>query len=172
MYALNIMCVKGDGCGKKVREVMKPLELFPVVSMQSDMYQVIQLLRDRSKDDAFYKAAVVESDGKPVGLVTMRNIFEAMEPEAFHISQWSVPVFWPGLWQEQIEHLKKVSVCDYFFPAKMAGVQIDYDLMRTIYCFNRTKTPALAVLKGWDMVGIVETLDVLGEILQNVDSSC
>lgn len=164
--------MKGDGNGKKVRDLMKPLDLFPRVSLEDNLSVVARILFNFRKEGNNCKVVIVRNDREPVGLITVRNIFQSVEPEAFHISQWSVPVFWPGLWTEQMKELKKVKVCDCFVPAKMVSVQAEQGLMRAVYCFNRTKMPVLAVLEGENMVGVIETSQIFNEILQamlNID---
>jgi len=160
--------MKGDGNGKKVRDLMKPLDQFPRVSLHDDMSRVAELLYAYRKEGKDCKVVIAENNGVPVGLVTMRNIFEALEPEAFHVSQWSVPVFWPGLWAEQIHNLSNIKVSSCFVPTKMISVQAEHSLMRAVYCFNRTKMPVMAVLDGHVMVGVIETPQVLEEIVQAV----
>ncbi|MBO8128312.1 MAG: hypothetical protein H0Z39_03820 [Peptococcaceae bacterium] len=152
---------------KKVRDIMKPLTQFPWVGIRDNMFKVVQQLYASRKEGNNSGCAVVEDGGVPVGLISIRGVFDAMEPGAFHISLWSVPVFWEGLWEERIRHLKRKMVSEFVAPKEMIGVQNDHNLMRVVYVFNRTKIPAVAVMDGNRMVGIVEAAQVFREILRD-----
>jgi len=159
--------MKGDGYGKKVRDLMTPLEKVPWVDLGDDMGDTIHLLYNFRQDCRSCNSAVVSSDDKVVGLLTMRSMLEALEPKAFNVNQWSVPVFWSGLWTEQVKKLNSKKVSDIFVPVKMVGVHADGCLMRAVYCFNKTKMPALAVLDGPNVIGVLEVPVIYEELLRN-----
>jgi|GEM_PF-2227585 len=144
---------------------MLPLGEVPWVELNDNVSEMMTRLYEFRKTNRFCNTAVAVDGGKPVGLVTVRSIFEKLEPEAFHISQWSVPVFWTGLWTERIQELMSTKVLDIFVPIKMVGVQADSSLMRAVHCFNKTKTPALAVLDHQNVIGVLEMSRVFEELI-------
>lgn len=155
--------------GKKARDIMRPLEQFPRVALQYDMLKVVRLMFAFHKEGKQCNVAVVEDREKPVGLITMRNIFEVLEPKSFHISSWSVSVFWEGLWTQRVRNLKEKRVYNVFTPNEMINVQVDHNLMRVMHFFNRSKMPAVAVLDGQTMVGVIEAVQVFREVLQEAE---
>ncbi|MCF8010991.1 MAG: CBS domain-containing protein [Clostridiales bacterium] len=153
---------------KKAKHLMSSLEKYPRVNLQDDMHQAVKVLSFYNNEKNTANAAVVEDKNIPVGLITVRGILEAMEPKSFNISQWSVPVFWDGLLTEQISNLKNVSVGDIFIPNDMNNVDVEHNLMRVVYSFNKTKMPAVAVIDGQNMVGIIEVSITYSEIINNI----
>lgn len=171
----------GEFVEKSVQDIMVPLEEYPCISETLTLgdavtEMTVQILR--KKQLSLPRVALVFDDGfhDLLGMLRRRDIMRGLEPEflvrgalEYRRKLFEVEVD-PNLteltYDKVVAHIRKRAnrmVKDFMIPIP-ATINYDDHIMKAIYEMVHQNTSLLPVLKDKSVVGVVRSVDVLGEI--------
>lgn len=158
---------------KKVRNIMVPVNEYPVINENNSAAEAFKLMRDyfHQKDGTwfgFQSMLVLKDSQKLVGILTLRGLLKAFKIQATldHFLK-SDPVglfFMPGFYNSL-----EISVKNIMRPIQLITIQEDSDIFEAIVTLVKWRINSLPVMSGQELVGIVRTIDLfwsVGELLE------
>ncbi|MGC7846773.1 CBS domain-containing protein [Desulforudis sp. 1088] len=150
---------------KRAGDLARPLAESVKVGIGMSLKEVVEAMYKAGKPQ---RALVVDPQGRPIGLLTLRSLFEALEPGYSRVSDWPIPLFWEGLFTERCGKSSDIGIEEVVIPIGAAAVQAGDSLMQVIYSFRQSKLNCLAVFDGQNLVGLLDEPAVFGEIARAV----
>jgi CBS domain-containing protein len=171
----------GEMIDKFVQDIMVPLEEYPCIPDaltlgDAVLEMTVQILR--KKQLSLPRVALVFDDGfrDLLGMLRRRDVMRGLEPEflvsgslEYRRKLFDVEVD-PNLseltYDKMVAHIRKRAnrpVREFMVPIK-ATTNYDDHIMKAIYEMVHQNTSLLPVLKDKAVVGVVRSVDVLGEI--------
>ncbi len=155
-----------------VRNIMVPIEEYPVVEEGASVLEAIQKLREsfHQKDGTWYgfqSLMVINGRGELVGILTLKSLLVALRLREFmeHILNGDPTglFFTPHLIRDS-----KITVRKIMRPLNLITVQEDATIMEALLVILKNNINSLPVLSSTKPVGVVRTLDLfwfVGELL-------
>ena len=155
-----------------VRDIMVPIEEYPVVYENAMVIEAIHALRDsfHQKDGTWYgfqSLIVLDKNDKLVGLLTLRGLLVALKMREFveHILKGDPTglFFAPHLQGDLRINVRKI-----MRPINLLTAQEDDTIMEALLTIVKYNINSLPVLAGTKPVGVVRTIDLfwfVGELL-------
>ena len=155
-----------------VRDIMVPIEEYPVVYEDAMVIEAIHALRDsfHQKDGTWYgfqSLIVLNKNDELVGLLTLRGLLVALKMREFveHILQGDPTglFFTPHLQGDLRINVRKI-----MRPINLLTAQEDDTIMEALLTIVKYNINSLPVLAGTKPVGVVRTIDLfwfVGELL-------
>lgn len=155
-----------------VRDIMVPIEEYPVVYDDAMVLEAIHALRDSShqKDGTWYgflSLMVLNRKDELVGILTLRSLLVALQIRDFveHILKGDPT----GLFfTPQLQADLRINVRKIMRPLDLITVQEDASIMEALLTIVKNNINSLPVLAGTRPVGVVRTIDLfwfVGELL-------
>ena len=157
-----------------VKDVMRTqfLSILPGATVRSAvemLYRPAGEESNRSMPDV-QSLMVQESDGKLVGLVTLFDLIEGIEPQYMRLEQAHLAVVtWEGLFEEAIDLAENRLVSDIMTPRRDFHVlRADDPLMKALELMAEEKTPRLPVCDGERVIGMVRLTEIFQEVAREM----
>lgn len=154
-----------------VRDVMVPIEEYPVVDENATIMEAARTLREffHQKDGTWYgfqSLLVLNKKGELVGLITLKSFLYALQMRDFleHMLKGDPEglFFTPHLFGD-------FNVQKIMRPIDLITIQEDAPLMEALLVIVKKNINSLPVLAGSKPVGIVRTIDLfwlVGELME------
>ncbi len=162
---------------KTVREVMIPLNRYASVNPNDSIGKAVEVLLSSYRKSGSHSRTVLVVDGdKLVGLLTMRNLLEALDPalgyegyieENFWIDAMSPAVEAFALAERFTDQCRKnchKKVKDIMRSVELVTVNQNANLINAIHLLVKNGINSLPVMNGEQVVGIIRTVDIVEEI--------
>lgn len=155
-----------------VRDIMVPIEEYPVVYEEATVAEAISKLREsfHQKDGTWYgfqSLIVLDKQDELVGILTLRSLLTALQMREFieHILKGDPTglFFAPKLMSDLRINVRKI-----MRPLDLVTVQEDAVVMEALLTIVKKNINSLPVLAGAKPVGVVRTIDLfwlVGEFL-------
>lgn len=153
---------------KKAGEIMRPASLYPRVRADATLRETLLTINEQLPNGAAKAAVVVDATNRPIGFITLRGIFKALEPPYSKVEDWPVPVFWSGLAAERCARSDRIKIGDYVEPLRAVSVQVADNLLKVIHAMRQTKHHVLPVLDGDELVGMIDAGVVFNELCRMI----
>jgi CBS domain-containing protein len=113
---------------------------------------------------------VISGDGGLVGIVTMFDIMEAIEPQYLRVERSHLAgITWEGLFEEAVDLAENRLVQDIMTPSKDFRVlSIDDPLMKALELMVEENTPRLPVCEDGRMVGVVRMYEIFQAVAREM----
>lgn len=156
-----------------VRDIMVPIEEYPVVSEDATVAEAIARLRDslHQKDGTWYgfqSLMVLNNNEELVGILTLKGLMVALQMREFieHILKGDPTglFFAPHLISDLRINVRKI-----MRPLDLITVQEDASVMEALLIIVKKNINSLPVMAGKKPVGVVRTIDLfwlVGELLE------
>lgn len=158
---------------KRVKDIMTPIEEYSTVDANSTVKEAIFVLKNsfRPDDSSLYRGhrtLLVYEDNKPAGILTFRALLTAIEPRFIKVDQWSVPVFWEGLFTERCREESKKKVKEIMTPVKLVMLEAEDTIIKAVHAMIKHKIGSLPVAKDGVLAGVVSVNEIFHEISELV----
>ncbi len=170
--------LNGQGREKKVTEVMIPIEDYACVQASSTVRQGIAAIKTASENfissglimQSGHRAVLVFEGEELAGVLTMRNLIQAIRPEYLvtpegvlpHGMRYS-PMFWSGLFNMRVSALESKCVREIMNP-RPPVVGCDANLMQVAQLLCEENRRRVAVEREGRIVGVVREQELFHEI--------
>lgn len=155
-----------------VRDIMVPIEEYPVVYEDAMVIEAINTLREsfHRKDGTWYgfqTLMVLNKEDELVGILTLRSLLKALQMREFveHILKGDPT----GLFfTPHLQNDLRIDVRKIMRPLNLITVQEDAIIMEALLAIVKNNINSLPVLAGTRPVGVVRTIDLfwfVGELL-------
>lgn len=155
---------------------MIPLEQYSTISPEDSVTTAVKVIINSYRNTGLqHRTILVVSGKKLVGLLTMRNLLEAMDPALFgdsHIDEIyhvditpAVELF--ALEQRFADRCREnccTKVKDVMQPLQVITINHDDSLLKAIHLMLKNHINSLPVLDNDDVVGIIRVAEIVEEI--------
>lgn len=157
---------------RQVRDIMVPIEEYPVVSEDAMVIEAIQKLRESSHQQdgtwyGFHSLIVLNKKEELVGILTLKSLLLALQMREFveHILKGDPTAlfFAPELVSDLRINVRKI-----MRPLNLLTVQEDDAIMEALLIIIKNNINSLPVMAGTRPVGVLRTIDLfwfVGELL-------
>lgn len=142
--------------------------MYPRVRANASLKETLIRIREQLPGGAAKAALVVDAADRPVGFITLRGIFKALEPPYSKVQDWPVPIFWSGIAAERCARSDTIRISDYVEPLRAVSVQVTDNLLKVVHTMRQTKHHVLPVLDGDDLVGMIDAGAVFEELCRMI----
>lgn len=154
---------------KKVKDIMTPISEYSTVDANNTVKEAILVLKKsfwpgESSFHRGHRTLLVYEDNKPAGILTFRALLTAIEPRFIKVDQWSVPVFWEGLFTERCREESKKKVKEIMTPVKLVMLEAEETIIKAVHAMIKHKIGSLPVAKDGVLVGVVSVKEIFYEI--------
>lgn len=156
---------------KKIGDLVSPLDRFPKIPINASLKDAILAMACAGRSRV---AIIVDFKNQAVGLVTLRDLFKALEPRfarpvigfgLLDLNNWATPpLFWKGLLKERCQKAAEIKIEEVVTPIRVVAVQGKDSLIQALHAMQRTKLDFLPVVEGDRVVGLLEAPVVFDEI--------
>ena len=168
----------GQGREKKVTEVMIPIEDYACVQASSTVRQGIAAIKTASENfissglimQSGHRAVLVFEGEELAGVLTMRNLIQAIRPEYLVTPEGVLPhgmryssMFWSGLFNMRVSALESKCVREIMNP-RPPVVGCDANLMQVAQLLCEENRRRVAVEREGRIVGVVREQELFHEI--------
>lgn len=171
---------------KTAEEIMIPLYKYPNIPKWFTIRQAIQLIQHftikvNGKESLPRSVLVTDEDNQVVGMIRRRDILRGLEPHGFFGRHAHHPKIFVeiepdlNLIEAAFDHfcnrcLKQADepIEKYMIPIEHT-INYNDHLMKIIYMIDITGMSLLPVVKDNEVIGVVRTVEVLGEIAKMLD---
>lgn len=170
--------LNGQGREKKVTEVMIPIEDYACVQASSTVRQGIAAIKTASENfissglimQSGHRAVLVFEGEELAGVLTMRNLIQAIRPEYLVTTEGTLPhgmryssMFWSGLFNMRVSALESKCVREIMNP-RPPVVGCDANLMQVAQLLCEENRRRVAVEHEGRIVGVVREQELFHEI--------
>lgn len=158
----------------KVREVMVPVEEYPVIYESARVADAIDSLSRSFHEKGgtwygFQSLLVLDRKERLVGILTLRGLLKAFKLQALyeHLLKGDPAAL---MFVKPFSNDMEITVKDIMRPLKLVTVQQESSILEAVQIICRKKVNSLPVMEGKRLVGIVRTMDLfwsVGELLEN-----
>lgn len=163
---------------KKVTEIMIPIEDYASVQASSTVRLGIEAIKTASENfissglimQSGHRAVLVFEGGELAGVLTMRNLIQAIRPDYLVTDEGALPhgmryssMFWSGLFNMRVSALESMCVRDIMNP-RPPVVDCDANLMQVAQLLCEENRRRVAVEHGGRIVGVVREQELFHEI--------
>lgn len=168
----------GTSAEKSVAEVMIPIEQYTTVQAASTIREGIERLKLASESfissglimDSGHRAILVFDGDELAGVLTMRNLIQAVRPTYLDETSTSVnhalcfsPLFWKGLFSLQVERLTGMQVRDIMNP-RPPVVDVTATLTHVVHLLCVENRRRVAVEHAGRIIGVVREQELFHEL--------
>ncbi len=152
---------------KRVRDVMIPVRNYKTISHTCKVEDAVKLYINffaRKAGQAHRSLIVCDDYGNPLGMVTVRSILQALEPLFARAQNFSVPLFWEGLFTERCRVVSQKSVTEVMYPINFIALDVNDTLIKAVHAMMKHKLGTLPVKKDNTLVGVIRVNEVFSEL--------
>lgn len=162
---------------KKIREIMIPVEEYLIISAEDGFKEAVSALKKSycpQEGEACngHTTVLVYDNNMLVGMVGLEELLKAIEPQYLKgntyrgwsvSSEWSIPVFWDGLFNDRTQDAMDKKVRDIMSSIDFQ-VEGDDPLIKAVYGMGKNKVNILPVTEDGHVVGMVRSTELFQEI--------
>jgi len=163
---------------RKVTEVMIPIERYTCVQASCTVREGIEELRKSSENfvssglvmESGHRAVLVFDGDELVGVLTMRNLIQAMTPAHLLSEDGALlpctkfsPMFWTGFFSSRARELESMKVRDIMNP-RSPVVNCEANLMHVAFLLCEENRRRVAVERDGRIIGVVREQELFQEI--------
>lgn len=155
---------------KRVKDIMTPIEEYSTVRADTTVKDAIAVLKkslcpdDLNNGKAHRSILVLDNNGEIAGILTLRSLLKAIEPQFIKVDQWAVPVFWEGLFTDRCREEAAKKVGDIMIPVKLISLDAEDTIIKAVHAMITHKLGSLPVVKDNKIVGMVRSTGIFQEI--------
>lgn len=155
---------------KRVKDIMTPIEEYSTVGVNNTVKDAITVLKksfcpdDLTGGKGHRSILVLDENEHLVGILTLRALLKAVEPQFIKVDQWAVPVFWEGLFTDRCREESSKKVRDIMVPIKFISLDADDTIIKAVHAMIKHKLGSLPVAKNGTVVGMVRITEIFHEI--------
>ncbi|MBE0467513.1 MAG: CBS domain-containing protein [Candidatus Desulforudis sp.] len=158
---------------KRVRDLMIPVEEYMTVDADGLVKEAVAVLsRGLEKPGCQRSVIVIGPNGAPVGLLTIRRLLKAVEPQLVdlpHSISWIIEdtaskLFPEGLFAERSKKQGEKKVREVMDSLNLITVEAEAPLLKAVHLMMRHNVGALPVLDAGRLVGMIRMEDIFHEI--------
>lgn len=154
---------------KTVREIMIPLDTYPRISENSDIKEAVAALRAFFQNSGrewrgFHLLVVCDSQGNPVGLLTMRSLLIALGIKALAKDIWLKTETWSWYFINRLQQEGGIKVREIMRPIAAVAVDAGESVSKAASLFAAHRVNSLPVTEKGRIIGVLRTIDVFREI--------
>lgn len=161
---------------KKVRDLMIPIDEYSTVSANALVRDAITVMQGTLGDPKGHRAVLVlDQDGSAVGVLTFRDLIQALEPRALtaDIPRGSIswlldstdPEVYPeGFFAQRSESEANKTVREIMKDLELITIQADAPLLKAVHTMVHNRVGSLPVLDGDMVVGMIQINEIFREI--------
>lgn len=155
---------------KRVKDIMTPIEEYSTVRVDNTVKDAIAVLKksfcpdDLTTGKGHRSILVLDGHGDLVGVLTLRALLKAVEPQFIKVDQWAVPVFWEGLFTDRCREEAAKEVKDIMVPVKLISLDADDTIIKAVHAMIKHKLGSLPVVKNGTVAGMVRITEIFHEI--------
>ncbi|MEW5762808.1 MAG: CBS domain-containing protein [Bacillota bacterium] len=164
---------------KKVRDLMIPISQYSTVSTEDTVAEAIALLRksvrryETGECEGHRAVLVVDREGKPVGILTYRELIRAIEPWFLYPPKLEERISWPvdvpeipweGFFTERTRAEARRKVGEIMRPINLVTVEADAPLMKAVHLMVEHNVGTLPVMEDGRVVGVVRISELFAEV--------
>ena len=168
----------GPARERKVTEIMIPIERYTCVQASCTVRQGIEALRKSAESfvssglvmESGHRAVLVFDGEELVGVLTMRNLIQALRPAHLLAEDGSVtrctqfsPMFWAGFFGSRVAELESKSVREIMNP-RSPVVDCEANLMQVAVLLCEENRRRVAVERDGRIVGVVREQELFQEM--------
>ena len=152
--------------GKRTaEEIMVPIGDYNTISDKDTVYEAIRVLRESFHRDgrAWYghrSVIVLNSEGEPSGILTLRGILRAAGLRELENDPDLKADSWGWNYVNKLREESRLSVRDIMQPLGIAGVRAREDLADVARALLKHKVNDIPVVKKGKVIGIVRAMDI------------
>ncbi|MGQ9532179.1 MAG: CBS domain-containing protein [Desulfotomaculales bacterium] len=160
---------------KKVRDLMIPVAEYATVSAGATVAEAVAVLKNsfcRLETGECYghrSVLVLDEAGRPLGLLTFRDLLRAIEPRYLAPEKSRLPVdwngrvpevFWEGMFTERVLAEAQKKVREILPARQLLTVEADDPLMKAAHLMLRHNVGTIPVLEEGRVVGMIRINEV------------
>lgn len=154
---------------KRVADVMIPVRNYKTISQNCTVEDAVRLLHksfyQRGKSGYTHRSVIVCDDyGNPLGMVTFRSVLQALEPFFARAQNFSVPIFWEGLFSERCRAENQKNIKEIMHPFNFIALDINDTLIKAVHAMIKHKLGTLPVTKNNHLVGMIRVNEIFEEV--------
>lgn len=150
-----------------VKDLMVPIEEYSTINVTDSLEDAINILkRSFTQIDGIidgHRSLIVLDNGKPVGILTIRNILKSLKVKMKKKSLFGI-IPWNKWSKEDKEMSKEIKVYEVMRDFKVATIGADDYIQNVAYLMVQKGINIVPVMAGDKLVGIIRNIDVFGVI--------
>lgn len=162
---------------KKISDIMIPIDTYLAISADDGFKEAVSALKksycpSEGEICSGHTTILVYDNNMLVGMIGLEELLKAIEPQYLKgntyrgwtvSSEWSIPVFWEGLFNERTQDAMDKKARDIMSPIDFL-VEGEDPLIKAVYGMGKNKVNILPVTEDGRVVGMVRSTELFQEI--------